>query len=128
MIAAGHGRSVLAAACLALSQFLATVGLFDEIPVPWSVPLVAKDTQLPRPEAALPRCMRRVMVVPCGLFDTFGNLAAWHTRAKGYSAQAVKADVCRCAEIEKETHLVDHRQHSSCHRRRIGKPEKKFVQ
>ena len=32
-------------------------------------------------------------------------------RAKGYSAQAVKRDVCRCAEIEKETHLVDHRQH-----------------
>ena len=25
-------------------------------------------------------------------------LAAWHTRAKGYSAQAVKPDVCRCAE------------------------------
>ena len=28
------------------------------------------------------------------------NSAAWHTRAKGYSAQAVKPDVCRCAEIE----------------------------
>ena len=31
-----------------------------------------------------------------------GNSAAWHTRAKGYSAQAVKPDVCRCAEIEKK--------------------------
>ena len=30
------------------------------------------------------------------------NSAAWHTRAKGYSAQAVKPDVCRCAEIEKK--------------------------
>ena len=30
------------------------------------------------------------------------NLAAWHTRAKGYSAQVVKPDVCRCAEIEKK--------------------------
>ena len=30
------------------------------------------------------------------------NLAAWHTRVKGYSAQAVKPDVCRCAEIEKK--------------------------
>ena len=30
------------------------------------------------------------------------NLAAWHTRAKGHSAQAVKPDVCRCAELEKK--------------------------
>ena len=59
---AGHGRSVFAAACLAVSRFLATAGLFD----------------------------------------TVGNSAAWHTRAKGYSAQAVKPDVCRCAEIKKK--------------------------
>ena len=30
------------------------------------------------------------------------NWATWHTRAKGYSAQAVKPDVCRWAEIEKK--------------------------
>ena len=115
------------------------------------VVLVAKDTQLPWPEAALP-CMRRVMVVPClrrpasrcrgswrpPAFSTelFGkpelaaggncsgldklqlawpeaafprcaaghgrSVLAWHTRAKGYSGQAVKPDVCRCAEIEKK--------------------------
>ena len=60
--AAGHGRSVFAAACLAVSRYLATAGLFD----------------------------------------TVGNSAAWHTRAKGYSAQAVEPDVCRCAEIKKK--------------------------
>ena len=49
----GHGRSVLTAACLALSQFLATAGLFDEFRYQ-GVPLVAKDTQLLWPEAALP--------------------------------------------------------------------------
>ena len=30
-----------------------------------------------------------------------------HTHAKGYSAKAVKPDVSHCAEIVKETHLVD---------------------
>ena len=68
MITAGHARSALTAACLAVSL------LGDRRPFRWI-------------------------------------LAAWHTRAKGYSAQAVKPGVCRCAEIEKETHLVDHRQH-----------------
>ena len=78
--------------------------------------------QLAWPEAALPRCAaghgRSVLAAACLAVSLLGdrrplrrNLAAWHTRAKGYSAQAVKPDVCRCAEIEKETHLVDHRQH-----------------
>ena len=30
------------------------------------------------------------------------NSAAWHTRAKGFSAQAVKPDVCRCAALKKK--------------------------
>ena len=60
------------------------------------------------------RGVRRVMVVPClrrpasrcrGTWRQPAfrrNSAAWHTNAKGYSAQAVKPDVCRCAEIEKK--------------------------
>ena len=62
MVCGGHGRFVSVAACLAVSRYLATAGLFD----------------------------------------IFGNSAAWHTRAKEYSAQAVKPDVCRCAEIRKK--------------------------
>ena len=77
------------------------------------VMLVEGDTQLAWPEAALPRYAaghgRSVHAAACLAVSLPGerrpfrrNLALKHTRAKGYSAQAVKPEVCRCAEIEKK--------------------------
>ena len=72
--------------------------------------------QLAWPEAALPRCAAghgRSVLAAAGLAMSRhfgdrrpfqGHSAAWHIRAEGCSAQAVKPDVLRCAEI-KEKHV-----------------------
>ena len=79
MFTAGHGRSVLPAACLAVSRYLATAGLFDTSSVNqnWQQVETAADwISCSLPGLRRPfRGVRRVMVVPClqwataGLFD-----------------------------------------------------------
>ena len=76
----GRGRSVLAAAWLAVSRSLATAGLFDEFQYHADT-VSCENTQLPWPEGGP------------------SVITAGHGRS------------VLTAAIEKETHLVDHRQH-----------------
>ena len=119
-----------AAACLAVSRFLATAGLFDDLSVNqnWQQVETAADwISCSLPGLRRPfRRVWRVMVVPCSAtaclacvavlgdrrpFRHFWELSCMAHPREGISRagrQTRRLSVCR---NWKETHLVDHRQH-----------------